>query len=245
MEKSFDLSREEDKSSMTITSISPVRTAISDITSTDIVLTTPERVNVVATMPLPEQLAPYVSDLDWSVEERSPIQALGANMSDSFDKTLSNLGATAASVLKRITIDATDAFGSRSIAERRYGIAVDPLKEIFFNGISNRTYSFSWKFQPKNSTESKTLMDMIKELEAAIQPKKLDLGLFRIPDRFEIEFAEDLNLPSITSVVCTNISTDYSAAGSPRFFKDGNPAFVNLSLSFTEIEVRAEEESGQ
>lgn len=186
-----------------------------------------------ATLPLPEELL-YSSQLDWSIEGQSIVQALASDYLTG--DNVPTKGEITNVLLKRILAQAGSAFGVKSALQRQ-GVATDPLKEIFFSGANNRSFTWNWKLAPKNAKEATTIEEMIKALQVAATPSSKQFGLFNIPDEFHVTFPSKLKLPKIKPCVCNEISVNYFDGGKARFQKDGHPSFIMLTMQLTELEI--------
>jgi len=127
--------------------------------------------------------------------------------------------------------------------QRNFGVAINPLKEVYYEGVNFRTYNFQWDFGPRNAEESREIMALIRRLEFHAHPAITSTAstAFEIPETFIITF-EHTGLPPMKKMVLQNIGVDYTASGvGPKFNTDGDenlPAFINLTTTFVEVEIR-------
>ncbi|AKE44643.1 putative baseplate tail tube cap [Sinorhizobium phage phiM9] len=243
--KSFDFSPNEEGKKfpkMQITSKKVIPTSLDDIGRAfeelnSGALVAPRTPETVMTLELPAELS-FASEFDWSFEEKNFLQfMLGSfNSNKTIDTVNEKPEAVFSGLAQRIAVAATSAFGSE-IAYRNAGYALAPLKEIFFNGNGCRTFTWSWDIFPKNKQEADNVMLLADRLREEAHPTMQDVGVFQIPNEFEIEWI-NCKLPKISTCACTAIDANYSAAGAPRFLSDGNPAFIRLSMAFTEINIQ-------
>ena len=243
--KRFDFSTDNGNASapkIQITSKKVVPTAFDDVMSavdslSSDPLVRPRVAETILTLDLPNELS-FAAQLDWSFEERNIIQSLigNSNSNRTMDTVREKPEAVIAGLSQRIGIAATSAFGT-DIAFRNAGYALAPLKEIFFNGNSNRTFPWSWDLFPRNKTQADNIMNMSDRIYEQAHPVMQDVGVFQIPNEFEIEWINCF-LPKISTCACILAEPDFAPTGAPRFHADGNPAFVRLKLSFTEITIQ-------
>ena len=243
--KSYDFStsgRAQNVPKMQITSKKVIPTSFDNIesaikTGDTSVLISPRRAETVLTFDLPNELS-FVSEFDWSFEEKNFLQNVVGNLNS--NKTVDTVNekpqAVLSGIAQRIALLATSFVGSES-AFRNAGYALSPLKEIFFNGNSNRSFQWSWDLYAKSESESDNILEAENRIREQAHPTMQDLGVVQIPNEFEISWL-NCNLPKITTCACTSVEMNPFASGSPRFFSNGNPAFVKLSLSFTEIGIQ-------
>lgn len=124
------------------------------------------------------------------------------------------------------------------------GVAQNPQVELLYKSIDNRTFSFNFRFIPKNDAEAKTVLDIIKAFRffAAPELPKGGSGRYFIPpSEFEIEFMigteTNLKLPKIAGCVLEGIDVNYSPNRQWSTFEDGMPVEISLSLQFKEVEI--------
>lgn len=239
METSIDLTDGTAESSMTIAALSPVTHSRRRVNSLiqSVELSAAERQTATISLPLPQELV-WATELDWSPEDRNQAQNFLSNFGEVKEQFQAAPKEFIGNLSKRFSGVAFDAFGSRTRLGRN-GEAVNPLKEIFFNGVSNRTFNFSWRLFPKNAAQATQYRDVIRALNVAAHPDIADNsggGLFEIPNHFTVSFSGVI-LPTIKNCVCTSIIDNFTANGVPRFQKDGNPSFVEFSMTLTELEI--------
>ena len=187
------------------------------------------------TLPMPNELS-QKSAFDWSIEDRSLLQDYIGNLNgDQSARDVSNNPAAAIMNMLIRGAASFDIIGARTTIQNA-GFGINPLREIFFDGLSNRTFSWSWDLYPRNSSEAESIMKMIKKIRIDAHPEKFSTGLNIIPAEFEISWV-NAKLPKIYKCVCTSFDADYADGGAARFFRDGFPSFMKLSASFTEIEI--------
>lgn len=122
--------------------------------------------------------------------------------------------------------------------------AFNPYRVQLFTSMGFRNFSFTYKFLPKNSTEYQEIKNIIQTFKLYMHPKKVDAGDLFIgyPAEFIIGFyhkeKENPELFKTGRSVLTNMRVTY---GDEDFvtFKElpGAPAEINLSLTFTEVEL--------
>ena len=135
------------------------------------------------------------------------------------------------------------------ISQTLYGnnrVAFNEPVQQYFKGIDVRTFSFTWKFIPKNKKEWTTVQKIITRLNQYSHPEVMtgaNSKFYRYPAEFGLEYLfykdgkleENMNLPRIGRCVCTSVDVNY-APNRLVTHEDGEPVEIDLSLSFTEIE---------
>jgi hypothetical protein len=116
----------------------------------------------------------------------------------------------------------------------------NPFRETLFESVDYRSFSFRYRFFPKNSSESKKIRDIIKVFKVHMHPEITAEKLFYIyPSEFDIQYfykdKENDYLHKFTRCALTDMAVDY---GGEQFstFQDGAPVEVGLTLTFTELE---------
>ena len=118
------------------------------------------------------------------------------------------------------------------------GKAVNPNKEMTFNGIAYRTFTLEFEFIPLNSKEAQSLQEFIKFFQTKAMPDfagELNTYL-SYPDQWSIKFAKANWLPVILPCYLTDYSIAYGGAGKMVAHVDSSVQ-TNISLTFTESEL--------
>lgn len=118
------------------------------------------------------------------------------------------------------------------------GIAINPHLAVLFTGPRFRTHQFNYKLSPRSAGESGILQAIIYQLKLAMAPSIDGGAFFDYPDEFDISFPqnEDFMFKIGTSVL-TDFSINYAPDGQSAFHSNGAPVSVQMSMSFTEIDV--------
>ena len=116
-----------------------------------------------------------------------------------------------------------------------------------FSGVAPRTFTFTWKLYANNQAESSNIFKIVDLLKTRSHPELVDpfLNIIKYPSvlkRFDIRSPNGLIIFPIFESVITDIVVDYSASGSPFFFKSGAPASISLTMSITELTSRTSED---
>jgi hypothetical protein len=120
---------------------------------------------------------------------------------------------------------------------------VNPYTEVLFNGVQNRTFSFTFKMIPRNLSEQNTLKEIIYQLKFHRAPElkfteQSNYWLF--PSEFDIQFFNKVDenpwLFKISTCALTEFSVNYSPEGSFASHAEGAPFAVEMTMSFMELE---------
>ena len=134
--------------------------------------------------------------------------------------------------------------GVGAAVQRRTGIAPAAMTEMIFNGIDYRTFSFTFKFTPRNRDESDVVNGLLHAIKDAMLPKRYGKGqsiaAYTVPHEFVIRFMKGTKinpyLDQIGLCACTGVEIDY---GSDKFstHPSGDPVSIDATLTFRELEL--------
>ena len=120
-------------------------------------------------------------------------------------------------------------------------VALNPFKEVLFESIDFRTFSFKYRFLPKSEKESQQIEQIIKIFKFHMHPELSTNKLFFIyPSEFEIAYyfenSENKYFHKFKPSVLETMEVTY---GGDNFssFRSGNPTEINMSLTFRETEI--------
>lgn len=137
----------------------------------------------------------------------------------------------------------------KSIFSAQGKVALNPFREVLFESIDFRSFSFKYRLMPKNKKETEDIHRIIKLFKFHMHPELSQNKLFFIyPAEFEIAYyyRDKINqyFHKFTPSVLTDLQVDY---GGEQFtsFKDGSPGEVNLQLTFRETEILTKEKINQ
>tara|TARA_R110000822_G_scaffold52235_11_gene135415 strand:+ start:4921 stop:6273 length:1353 start_codon:yes stop_codon:yes gene_type:complete len=118
------------------------------------------------------------------------------------------------------------------------GKAINPQFEIFFDKPTQRTFSFDFKMIPRNPSEAQAIQDIVKTFKMYAAPELDSTGAagryYNYPCYFQIEYWNADKLHRLKECALTNITVNYSAAGTPGTYYDGAPIQTDVTLSFME-----------
>ena len=124
---------------------------------------------------------------------------------------------------------------------KRAGIAVNPRNEAFYNTPSQRTFSFTFDFWPRNKDEAiavQKIVEIFKYNSAPGFAAKTQGGVFTIPNYFKISYMynddENPYLNKIGACYCTEVDVDYTPDGQFTTFEGGQPVHTKLTVNFLE-----------
>ena len=144
--------------------------------------------------------------------------------------------------------------------------AVNPYITGVFKSVGFKTFNFTFRCHPRNSTDSENLTKIIKFFRNSMLPEdevinqfdedgeflyEQKTGLQKLPRRFYVDFftsgsdfgVEDeqlygsRHLPSINDAAMTSFSVDYETEGAPAFHKNASPVSTIINMTFTESKI--------
>lgn len=144
---------------------------------------------------------------------------------------------TAAKAIQAIT-----PFNFESVRKSASSTITNPYNEVLFNGIQNRTFSFTFKIVPQNEFEQKSLKAIIEEFKFH-QMSEFKYGgqsnYILFPSEFDIQFlnrsGENPWLFKIATCALTNFSVNYSPEGQWAVHETGAPFSTEITMEFTEL----------
>jgi hypothetical protein len=121
----------------------------------------------------------------------------------------------------------------------------NPFREVFFEGIDYRTFTFKYRFMPKDKTEVSAVYNIIAKFKEHMHPELAAGGAFFLyPSEFEIKYyynnKENGYYNSIATCALTDMGVEYGG-DQLSSFSDGSPTEINLILSFRELELITKE----
>jgi hypothetical protein len=126
------------------------------------------------------------------------------------------------------------------------GMALNPFREQVFQNMETRTFSFDYKFLPRNAAETQAAQKIIEQFKFHMHPELSKGGMFYIyPSTFDIQYYfngnENPYVNKISECVLSAMKVDYGNQNQVSSFADGAPTEINMSLTFVELEVLTKE----
>jgi hypothetical protein len=127
------------------------------------------------------------------------------------------------------------------------GLAANPKKEQVFKGVNFRTFSFEYKFFPRNSSEAQKVLNIIEQFKYHMHPEFKDGNnfVYIYPSEFDIFYynsgKENTKVHRHTSCVLTDMSINYAPNGMFNTFSDGMPTQIDITLQFRELALLTKE----
>ena len=206
----------------------------------------PERTRISQTISLyiPDTLASNYNASYTDVSELDAIGSIAGVIGSIAGKSSSRLGKMAAGISSAVQSAAGAADNPAvKLAASAAGKAINPRKQLLFDGIDFRSFQFAFTFSPTSQQESDIVNTIIQTFKYHAAPR-IQSGpssfLFIPPSSFTIEFlyksTTNTYINRIAESVLESIDVNYAPNGIwSAFDQTGAPTQVTLSLSFKEI----------
>lgn len=124
---------------------------------------------------------------------------------------------------------------------RQTGGILNPNMELLFNGVTLRSFKFSFKMTPRNEDEADDIKKIIRTLKINMAPQTLTNDNFlRTPNVFELRYMTGSVphpfLHRFKTCALTDISVNYTGEGIYATYSDATPNSMIMDLTFKELE---------
>lgn len=182
------------------------------------------------------------------------------NKSDSISNAFKSVGLNNAVDLikKQLAAEAVSIFGGNvsleSILAREEGQILNPNMELLFNGVTLRTFRFSFKMTPRDDAEAKNVSLIIRRLKKNMSAYAGEGIFLKTPNVFELEYKKGSGthpfLNKFKPCALTDMSVNYTGENVYATYEDGTPISILMDLTFKELtpvyqgDYKDEDESG-
>ena len=124
----------------------------------------------------------------------------------------------------------------------RAGIAINPNLEVLFNGPALRTFTYNFRFTPRERQEARTVRKIIKLFKKTMAVKRRDKVFLSVPAVYKIQyifntgFRDHPFLNKIKPCALTSFNVQYAPDGSYMTYQDGSMTAYNVTMKFDELE---------
>ena len=137
--------------------------------------------------------------------------------------------------------------GADKLAKKAFGEADNPYMEVLFDAMQLRTFTYNFKFAPRNQQEAYEVQKIIQLFRFHMAPE-LRPGVNRylgLPSQFDIHYmflskdgqaSENNYYNRIATCVLQDCKVNYTPEG-VKSFEDGGPTQTTMTLTFKEIEL--------
>ena len=152
--------------------------------------------------------------------------------------------------LRRLAVDAANMpFGGNLTASqllaRQTGNILNPNMELLFDGVTLRSFKFSFKLTPRNKDEATAVKKIIRTFKKNMTPQA-DGVYLKTPNIFELSYMKGANphpfLHKFKQCALTDMSVNYTGEGTyatyggPDNQGGGTPVSMVMDLGFKELE---------
>lgn len=220
---------------------------------------TTKRLKAAIQLPMPGNLiTPY--NAEWGADDtklfdlamRAPGIGLdvvkgGAEILTGSIEGLKKAGSSVVDAATSMALSVNSTFGNAGVSAAA-GLASNPKKEMFFQGVDFRNFSFDYRFYPKNEKESLYIKRIIDLLKFHMYPeyRSKDRFTFIYPSEFDITFfkqdgKENPWVNKIATCALVGMTVNYTPSGLWATHEDGSPVLINLSMTFKELSILTKE----
>jgi len=171
---------------------------------------------------------------------------------DNFIKKLGTNASTAAGsiigmpglkdiAMKSLASQAVNVFGNVSLSQvlaRESGQILNPNMELLFNGVTLRTFRFSFKMTPRDDKESEQIKYIIRSLKRNMAAKS-GTTFLSAPNIFELTYRKGNNnhpfLHKFKPCALTDMVVNYTGENVYATYHDGTPVSMTMDLTFKEL----------
>lgn len=206
-----------------------------------------KRIDTSIALHLPNNLT-FSYNTTWNNEELGAA-AKGKDLINNYDEITMNqlftalgtgLTNTGTSVLQQLS-----PINARDFVDFSRGSIKNPYKEILFSGAENRTFSWQFKFTPRNAEETKNVKDICKQFKLHQAPEitqKRGRAYFLYPSEFDISFIKKDGttnqwINKISTCALTSCEIQFGDEGGYQVHNDDSPVEIMLTLNFMEMEI--------
>jgi hypothetical protein len=162
------------------------------------------------------------------------------------ERAVGDQGSLEAGIVSKFAELAT---GATNILSRQYGAVVNANMELLFNGPSLRTFTFNFRFTPRQPKEAVAVRTIIRNFKQAMSVKRSKNSLLlRAPHTFAISYLSKNKdhpyLNKFKECALTDCAVNYTPDGTYMTYEDSSMTAYELSLTFQELEPLFDDEYG-
>lgn len=123
---------------------------------------------------------------------------------------------------------------------RQNGQIVNPNMELLFDGVTLRSFKFSFKMTPRNEDEAKEIRKIIRHFKKSMTPSAEGTMYLNTPLVFELTYMKGGSphpfLHRFKPCALTDCSINYTGESNYATYQDGTPVSMVMDLGFKELE---------
>ena len=202
-------------------------------------------------LPIPSGIQDQ-NQVGWNKDEADPVKLAMADFAKSTitqgvsgaSDSLRDIGTTLKNnpgIKEAIASQLTKNLTGVNVLGRTEGVVINSNIELLFDGPSLRTFSFNFKFAPRDAGEAESVKRIIRTLKQGMSAKKAADFLFvKSPHTFFLGYYKGAELQPFMNkfkeCALTSMSVQYAPDGPFATFTDGSMTSYGMSLTFQELE---------
>ena len=192
------------------------------------------------------------NQVGWNKDEADPLKLAMADFAKStitqgvsgasdsirgINKTLKDNPGIKEAIASQLTKNLTGV----NVLGRDQGVVINSNIELLFDGPSLRSFSFNFKFAPRDAGEAEAVKRIIRTLKQGMSAKKAaDFLFIKSPHTFFLGYYKGAELQPYMNrfkeCALTNLSVQYAPDGPFATFTDGSMTSYGVSMTFQELE---------
>ena len=165
----------------------------------------------------------------------------GDSIASKLAQVTSKIGGAAAMAALEIVVPGAGGFFNRST-----GMAVNPNMEVAFKSVPFRSFSFEYKFAPKNTRELDSVHKIIQLFRFHMSPALIGkAGYFASPSQFILSYMyrekENNYIPKIAKCVLESLDVEYSPGEKFTTLRPdeigASPQVITVQMQFKEMSI--------
>ena len=135
----------------------------------------------------------------------------------------------------------------KNVFTRTTGKILNPTLELLFSGPALRTFSYNYKFTPREEKEAREVRNIIKFFKKQMSPKRKGKIFLESPNVFKLKYifksgGQHPFLNKIKLCALTSFNVQYTPDGSYMTYDDGSMTSYSASMTFQELNPIFEDE---
>ena len=123
---------------------------------------------------------------------------------------------------------------------RQSGNIVNPNMELLFDGVTIRSFKFSFKMTPRGEDEMEHVKSIIRHFKKSMTPSSIGDVYLSTPKIFELSYMKGNGphpfLHKFKPCALTDCSVNYTGEANYATYQDGTPVSMVMDLGFKELE---------
>jgi hypothetical protein len=123
---------------------------------------------------------------------------------------------------------------------RQNGSIINPNMELLFDGVTIRSFKFSFKMTPRGKDEMEHVKSIIRHFKKSMTPSNNEDVYLSTPKIFELSYMKGNGphpfLHKFKPCALTDCSVNYTGEANYATYQDGTPVSMVMDLGFKELE---------